>query len=217
MKLTILPVVRWSILALAAAAPLAALDAKDVQLAQAQVERPRIETASLQAEQVQAPRVADSLGETSTFLAAGQFIWKPDPAASGPVKIVVSIPLQLAYVFKGSTLIATSSVSTGAPGYDTPVGSFTILQKKVDHKSTLYDDAPMPFMQRLTWDGVALHAGKVTGQPASHGCVRLPAAFAKKLYGETSLGAQVVIVDEAPMSAEQAYAALPPADLLASR
>jgi lipoprotein-anchoring transpeptidase ErfK/SrfK len=213
MKHTILPVVRRTILAVAAAAPLSALHAQAPQ-----VEQPRIESASVQTVQFQSPQFgADDPADSLAFLDPGQYIWKPDSAASGPVKIVVSIPLQLAYVFKGSTLIATSSVSTGLPGYDTPVGAFTILQKEVDHKSSLYDDAPMPFMQRLTWDGVALHAGKVTGQPASHGCVRLPAAFAKKLYRETSLGAQVVIVDEAPMSAAQAYAAAPPSDLLASR
>jgi lipoprotein-anchoring transpeptidase ErfK/SrfK len=147
-----------------------------------------------------------------TFLEPGHFVWKPDPSASGPVKVVVSLPLQVAYVFKGRILIGTSSVSTGLPGYDTPTGAFPILAKDVDHRSSLYEDAPMPYMQRLTWDGVALHGGKVTGQPASHGCVRLPLAFAKKLYAETSLGAEVVIIDEAPLSSEEAFAARPPSD-----
>ncbi|MDB5685754.1 MAG: hypothetical protein JWR77_343, partial [Rhizorhabdus sp.] len=72
----------------------------------------------------------------------------------------------------------------------------TVLQKKVDHRSTIYDGAPMPFMQRLTWDGIALHAGKIPGYPASHGCVRLPLAFAKLLYGATRMGVEVTIQDE---------------------
>ena len=81
------------------------------------------------------------------------------------------------------------------PGHDTPTGTFTILQKRRTHFSNIYDNAPMPFMQRLTWDGIALHAGQIPGTPASHGCVRLPTAFARHLFGETSLGARVYIVD----------------------
>lgn len=136
----------------------------------------------------------------------GHYVWRPELALSGPVEIVVSLPLQTAYVFRGGTLIGVSTVSTGAPGYDTPTGTFQILQKKVDHRSNLYDDAPMPFMQRLTWDGVALHAGKIPGYAASHGCVRLPMAFARKLYQATSLGASVHIVDAMPASASEALA-----------
>ena len=133
------------------------------------------------------------------------------------MRVVVSIPLQVAYVFRGSTLIGASSVSTGVAGYDTPTGTFPILEKAATHHSSIYDNAPMPYMQRLTWDGVALHAGKVTGQPASHGCVRLPMAFARKLFAETRLGADVVVTDEAPLSADQALAFLAPAGMLASR
>jgi len=106
----------------------------------------------------------------------------------------------MAYVFRGGTLIGASSVSTGKPGHDTPVGTFEILQKKKDHKSNLYDDAPMPYMQRLTWDGIALHGGAIPGYPASHGCVRLPTAFAKKVFGVTALGGRVHIIDAAPPS-----------------
>jgi hypothetical protein len=137
-------------------------------------------------------------------LEPGGYVWKPDASTEGPVQIVVSLPLQTAYVFRGGTLIGVSTVSTGSPGYDTPTGSFRILQKKVEHRSNLYDDAPMPYMQRLTWDGIALHAGSIPGYPASHGCIRLPAAFARKLYAATSLGASVHIVDEAPASASAA-------------
>jgi hypothetical protein len=90
-----------------------------------------------------------------------------------------------------------STVSTGKPGHDTPPGVFTILQKQKMHHSTLYDDAPMPFMQRLTWDGIALHAGRLPGYPASHGCIRLPAAFAETLYDVTAHGGVVVVADDA--------------------
>lgn len=133
----------------------------------------------------------------------GDFIWFDDPAlmpagysASGPVAIVVSIPAQRAFVYRDGVLIAVSTVSTGSPGRDTPAGEFTILQKQVFHRSNLYSNAPMPFMQRLTWDGIALHAGHLPGYPASHGCIRLPAAFAKQLYELTELGGEVSVIDE---------------------
>ncbi len=121
--------------------------------------------------------------------------------------IVVSIPSQRLYAFRDGELWDTSKVSTGRRGHETPVGVFPILQKKVHHRSNLYDDAPMPFMQRLTWDGVALHAGHVPGYPASHGCIRLPRAFAKKLYGITGFSSTAVIVtDERIGSADEALA-----------
>ena len=145
-----------------------------------------------------AAKAAKSIEERAASLKAGRFVWQPERAPEGSIDIVVSIPLQLAYVFRAGQLIGASTVSTGQPGYDTPTGNFRILQKRKDHKSNLYDDAPMPFMQRLTWDGVALHGGTVPGYPASHGCVRLPQKFAAALFQATSLGAKVVIVDEAP-------------------
>lgn len=140
---------------------------------------------------------------SSQALKPGQFVWKDGGDASEPVTVTVSIPLQRAYVFRGSTLIGVSTVSTGKPGHETPTGEFEILQKKVMHKSNLYDDAPMPFMQRLTWDGIALHAGNIPGRPASHGCVRLPSAFAKKLFAATEMGALVSINNDPydPLSA----------------
>jgi lipoprotein-anchoring transpeptidase ErfK/SrfK len=138
-------------------------------------------------------------------LAPGEFVWKPERAGAGPVEIVVSIPLQRAYVYRGGTLIAVSTVSTGKKGHRTPTGSFPILQKRPKHFSSLYNDAPMPFMQRLTWDGIALHAGEIPGHPASHGCVRLPLAFAKHLFGVTRIGATVHIVPQSP-SANEALA-----------
>ena len=144
----------------------------------------------------------------ASAVAPGRFVWRADAAASaeGPVRVLVSLPLQIAFVFKGGALVGASSVSSGVAGYDTPTGTFTILQKDKDHKSNIYEDAPMPYMLRLTWDGVALHAGKVTGEPASHGCVRLPLAFARKLYDLADLGATVSVVDEVPAFVQQAPA-----------
>lgn len=122
-----------------------------------------------------------------------QWVWTPELAPAGPVVIVVSLPAQRAYVYRNGVRIGMSAVSTGKPGHDTPSGVYTILQKHREHYSNLYDDAPMPFMQRLTWDGVALHGGGVPGYPASHGCVRLPLPFAEKLFAATTSGTVVVI------------------------
>lgn len=130
-------------------------------------------------------------------LKPGKFLWAPDIAPEGPVTLIVSLRTQRAYVYRNGLPIGVSTVSSGRPGHDTPTGIFTILQKARDHKSNLYSNAPMPFMQRLTWDGIALHAGNLPGYPASHGCIRLPLAFAELLYGVTKLGLTVVITDDA--------------------
>jgi lipoprotein-anchoring transpeptidase ErfK/SrfK len=140
-------------------------------------------------------------------LRPGQSRWQPEAAtATGALSIVVSISLQRAYVFRGSTLIAVTTVSTGQPGYDTPIGRYRILEKQVTHHSSLYENAPMPFMQRLTVDGIALHAGVIarSGEPVSHGCIRLPAAFAQRLYGLTALGTTVIVTDATPETPEEA-------------
>ncbi len=142
-------------------------------------------------------------------LRPGQYRWHAEHAdAEGPLRVVVSLPLQRVWVFRGEALVGVSTVSTGQPGYDTPTGTFPILQKRVDHRSNLYDNAPMPFMQRLTWDGIALHGGPIprSGEPASHGCIRLPQAFARQLYRITELGTVVVVTDQAPGAPEEALA-----------
>ncbi len=125
----------------------------------------------------------------------------PDtPAVSNPMQIVVSLPKQRVSIYKGSELIATSRVSTGKRGHATPAGIFSILQKRKRHRSNIYRNAPMPYMQRITWSGLALHAGKVPNYPASHGCVRLPYAFAKKLFSMQTQDTHVVVTgaDAAP-------------------
>jgi hypothetical protein len=124
---------------------------------------------------------------------AAQFEWHPERAPAGPVAIIVSLPRQRVFVYRSGIQIGASPCSTGAKGHETPTGVFTILQKAKEHYSSTYNDAPMPHMERLTWDGIALHAGKLPGYPASHGCVRLPAAFAAKLYDVTQVGTPVII------------------------
>jgi hypothetical protein len=126
----------------------------------------------------------------------GEYVWQPAVAPTGPLVIVVSLPLQQLHVYRNGVRIGASSISSGKTGHETPVGLFTILQKEVEHYSNLYDSAPMPFMQRLTWDGAAMHAGALPGRPASHGCIRLPEAFAKALFSATRTGDTVIVTDE---------------------
>src|SRR5918993_5132062 len=148
-----------------------------------------------------ATEASATISETAS-LRPGEFVWQPELAQQGAVEIVVSIPHQRAYVYRGGTLIGVTTVSTGRPGHETPVGTFTILQKRREHYSNLYNNAPMPFMQRLTWDGVALHAGEIPDRPASHGCIRLPAGFARSLFAVTELRAAVHLTDLAPSAGE---------------
>ncbi len=112
-------------------------------------------------------------------LKPGEFIWQPQVSPRGPMVMVVSLPQQIAYVYRNGVLIGATTVSTGKKGKETPTGVFTILQKNADHYSNIYNSAPMPYMQRLTWSGIAIHAGKLPGYPASMGCVRMPYDFAK--------------------------------------
>jgi len=130
-------------------------------------------------------------------LKPGEYVWAPQVAPAGPVLVVVNLATQRAVVFRNGVPVAASTVSTGRPGFETPTGVFTILQKHVEHYSRTYDNAPMPYMQRLTWRGVALHAGKLPGYPASHGCIRMPYEFAQRLYGMTKVGMTVVITARA--------------------
>ncbi len=137
-------------------------------------------------------------------LKAGGYVWQPELATEGPVEIVIGLAEQRAYIFRGGNLIGAASVSSGIKGRESPIGRFQILEKKRFHRSNRYSNAPMPWMQRLNWYGVALHAGEVTGRPASHGCFRLPPAFAQKLFGVTELGGFVFVTEDRIASAEAA-------------
>lgn len=134
-------------------------------------------------------------------LKPGGYLWAPQIAPYGPVTVIVSLTTQRAYAYRNGVPIGVSTISSGAPGHETPTGVFVILQKAVTHKSNRYSNAPMPFMQRLTWSGIAMHAGKLPGYPASHGCIRLPPEFAKKLFAITKTGLTVVITDN-PLAPE---------------
>jgi len=136
-----------------------------------------------------------ALEDAADVLSPQQYVWRDTDPAIGEVAIVISRGAQIAWVYRGETLIGVASVSTGKPGKRTPTGDFTILQKRVFHRSNLYSNAPMPYMQRLTWDGIALHAGHNPGYPASHGCIRLPREFAMLLFGVTRMGASVAVID----------------------
>jgi hypothetical protein len=131
-------------------------------------------------------------------LKPGKFIWAPELAPDGPLALIVSLSNQRVYVYRNGFRVGASTISSGRVGYETPTGVFTILEKREVYHSNLYHHASMPYMQRLTWGGIALHAGRVPGYAASHGCVRLPLGFSKILYRETSLGMTVVVTYTQP-------------------
>jgi len=167
------------VLNLATASPAVALETYEAQIA-----------ASDAASQARID-MAEAFGDK--VLKPGQYVWRDIPEAAGPERVIVSLSDQLAYFYRGSTLVAVSTISSGKPGRDTPTGIFSILDKRPMYRSKKYDNAAMPWMQRIDQYGIALHAGFNPGVPASHGCVRLPSAFAKKLYSVTDLGTPVYI------------------------
>jgi hypothetical protein len=126
-------------------------------------------------------------------LKPGEFTWHPERSPTGPVAIIVSIPDQRVHVYRNGIRIAVSTCSTGKPGHSTPTGVFTILEKDKNHHSSTYNNAPMPNMNRLTWSGVAIHAGMLPGYPASHGCIRLPLRFSELLFTVTHVGTPVIL------------------------
>jgi L,D-transpeptidase catalytic domain len=134
-------------------------------------------------------------GKPTGTLKPGQYWWNPQLSPSGPVVVLVSIPQQTMHVYRNGILIGRSTVSTGSKGHATPGGVFSILEKKETHRSKKYDNAPMPYMQRLTWSGIAMHSGNLPGYPASHGCVRLPYDFSQLLFKATGKGGTVVVGD----------------------
>ena len=134
-------------------------------------------------------------GKPTGALKPGEYWWNPQLSPSGPLMVLVSVPEQTMHVYRNGILIGRSTVSTGSKGNATPGGVFSILEKKQEHYSKKYDNAPMPNMQRLTWTGIAMHSGNLPGYPASHGCIRLPFDFSQLLFSETSKGGTVVVGD----------------------
>ena len=134
--------------------------------------------------------MVEAFGEKE--LKPGQYLWRKINAQGEP-RVVVSLGDQLAFLYRGDTLVAVSTISSGKPKKPTPTGIFPILGKKKFHRSVKYDNAPMPFMQRLDKYGIALHGGHLPGYPASHGCIRLPKQFAAKLFAVTDVGTPVLV------------------------
>jgi len=135
--------------------------------------------------------MAATFGTTS--LKPADFRWVEDIPKTGETRIVVSLTDQMAWVYRGDRMIAATTVSSGKVKHESPMGQFPILEKTAFHRSNRYSAAPMPYMLRLNRWGVALHGGVVPGYPASHGCIRLPVAFAKKLFGYVSRGDEVYV------------------------
>lgn len=129
-----------------------------------------------------------------------QYIWNPEASPTGPVGMIVDLTTQMIYVYRGGKQIGRSAVSTGIRSHPTAPGTYTILTKNLKYHSEKYHEASMPYMERLTWDGMAIHGGNNPGNPSSHGCVHVPLDFAKKLYGITKKGDTVLVSDleEAP-------------------
>ena len=135
----------------------------------------------------------------STAALAGHTPMPRDALAKGdPVTVIISIREQQARVYAGTTLLGSTRISSGKPGHDTPQGIFSVLDKRRFHESNIYSGAEMPYMQRLTWSGIALHEGKVPKHPASHGCIRFPGAFASDLFKLDTMNRHVVIADAMP-------------------
>ena len=154
-------------------------------------ETPDAQAAASDAAALARSDMIDAFGDEP--LKPGHYLWRDVPDSVGPERVVISLSDQLAYLYSGDTLVAVSTISSGKDEKPTPTGIFPILEKKPFYRSKKYDNAPMPFMQRIDNYGIALHAGYNPGVPASHGCVRLPAKFAAKLYGETEIGTPVII------------------------
>ncbi len=142
------------------------------------------------------PGGAFATGEMVFDIAAllpGEFTWRPERSPEGPVAILVSLPEQVAQVYRNDIRIGVSTISSSKPGQETPTGMFVILQKDRDHHSSIHNNASMPDTVRLTWGGVALHAGGLPGYPSSHGCAHLPLEFSDLLLGITHTGTPVIV------------------------
>ncbi|MFL6725225.1 MAG: L,D-transpeptidase family protein [Sphingomicrobium sp.] len=126
-------------------------------------------------------------------LRPGQYLWRDVPESAGRERVVISLTDQLAFLYRGNTLVAVATISTGRFDKPSPTGIFSVLDKRPFYRSKKYDNAPMPWMQRIDQYGIALHGGYNPGYPASHGCIRLPVAFAKKLYSVTDVGTPIYI------------------------
>ena len=141
----------------------------------------------------QGAKLSSPIDTDVAALKPGQFIWNGDLAPEGPMTVIVHIPTQRAYVYRNGIRIGVTTVSTGKDGHKTPTGIFTILQKNKDHRSSIYNNAPMPYMLRLTRGGVAIHGSPVEEDWVTHGCIGVPTAFARILFSHARVGDQVIV------------------------
>lgn len=165
--------------------------ATPVTPASATIETPEAKMTAASAAEIAKEDMRATFGKSS--LKNGQYLWKDGRGSGEVTRVVVSLSDQLAFAYQGHELIGVSTISSGKAKTPTPTGIFPILDKKRHHRSRKYDNAPMPYMQRLDRWGIALHGGHLPGHPASHGCVRLPHKFAAKLFQSTSIGTHVLI------------------------
>ncbi len=157
----------------------------------ATIETPEAKSVASDAAAIARAHMAETFGDRP--LKPGQYLWRDGAPVRGPSRVVISLGDQMAYLYRGDVLVAVSTISSGTEKNPTPTGIFPILDKKPMHRSIKYDNAPMPFMQRLDQYGIALHAGALPGYAASHGCIRLPAKFAARLFAATEIGSPVLI------------------------
>lgn len=182
----------------------------------AKVRKSKKKAAAAAAKKAKAEKIAatDAVGSKKKQKSGQKDAKETAKAVTGPLVISVSLGRQKLAVFDGDRVIAESPISSGRVGYGTPTGVFSIVEKNRVHHSNLYAGAPMPNMQRITWSGVALHAGALPGYPASHGCIRLPHGFSSKLFGMTKLGTRVIVARDLVVprsySSDLLFAAYPP-------
>ncbi|MCL6728969.1 L,D-transpeptidase family protein [Sphingomonas hankyongi] len=136
----------------------------------------------------------DMVAELGTRgLKPGQFVWASAIPTEGETRVVLDLKTQMAYVYRGDRVVGATTISSARTGMVTPLGNWKVLEKRKMYRSKKYDNAPMPFMQRIDEYGIAFHGGNNPGYPASHGCVRMPLKFAEKLFGLTKIGSEVII------------------------
>ena len=136
----------------------------------------------------------DMVAELGTRgLKPGQFVWASAIPSEGETRVVLDLKTQMAYVYRGDRVVGATTISSARTGMVTPLGNWKVLEKRKMYRSKKYDNAPMPFMQRIDEYGIAFHGGNNPGYPASHGCVRMPLKFAEKLFGLTKIGSEVII------------------------
>ena len=155
------------------------------------LETPEAQMAAMDAASQARVDMAEAFGDK--VLKPGQYVWRDVPDEAGPERVVVSLSDQMAYLYRGDTLEAATTISSGRGDKPTPTGVFSVLNKMPMYRSKKYDNAPMPYAEFFEPHGIALHAGYVGNQPNSHGCIHLPAPFAKKLYSITDIGTPVYI------------------------